>query len=96
MDLKRKPYKIEIWEDKWIEANPDSPEEIKKRGGYWTEIRSVRIGDSENTSLSRAFNPILVRNVNGEITLTFSIYGYYYEEGQKITNFLTPYLSIAH
>lgn len=92
MDLKRKPYKIEIWEDKWIEANPDSPEEIKKRGGYWTEIRSVRIGDSENTSLSRAFNPILVRNVNGEITLTFSIYGYYYEEGQKITNFLAPYL----
>ena len=92
MDLKRKPYKIEIWEDKWIEANPDSPPIILEHGGYWSEVRSVRLGDSESSSLSRAFKPILVRDVNGEITLTFSIYGYYYEEGQKIRNFLVPFL----
>lgn len=92
MDFKRKPYKIEVWEDKWIEANPDSPAEILERGGYWGEVRSVRIGDSESDSLSRAFNPILKRDVNGEITFSFSIYGYYYEEGQKVKNFLAPFL----
>lgn len=92
MDLKKKPYKIEVWEDKWIEASLDSPAAIKKQGGYWEEIRSVRIGDSNIKSFGSAFDPLLKREVSGEITLEFSIYGYYYEEGEKVRNFLVPFL----
>lgn len=92
----KNPYIIEVWEDKYIRY--DEPKIIKKGEeektyyGYWDEIRSVRVGDSEIDQLGFAFSPILHRNVNGEITFTFSLYGYYYDGGEKINNYLTSYI----
>lgn len=91
--VNKRPYRIEVWEDKWVTATNDSPEAIKERGGYWEEIRSVCLGSSENQDfLGRAFNAVLTRDVTGDITFSFSIYGYYYENGIKTRNLLVPYL----
>lgn len=91
--VNKKPYRIEVWEDKWVAATNDSPDAVKERGGYWEEIRSVCLGSSDNQDfLGRAFNAVLTRDVTGEITFSFSIYGYYYENGKKVRNLLVPYL----
>lgn len=91
--INSKPYKVEVWEDKWVAATNDSPELIKERGGYWEEIRSVCLASNTNQDfLGRAFNIILTRDVTGEITLSFDIYGYYYENDIKTRNLLVPYL----
>ena len=72
LDLKKKPYIIEVWEDRWVPYTEDLPAVVKARGGYWTEVKSVRIGDSDSDFLGKAFNPILTRNVSGEIHFEFS------------------------
>lgn len=92
LDLKKKPYIIEVWEDRWVPYTEDLPAVVKERGGYWTEVKSVRIGDSDSDFLGKAFNPILTRNVSGEIHFEFSIYGYYYENDKRVSNFLVPFL----
>lgn len=68
MDFRRKPYRVEVWEEHW---KTDSANTSNEQGGYWEEVRSVVIGDSNSDFQGMLYNPILIRNVDGTITFTF-------------------------
>lgn len=57
-----KNYEISIWED------------IANGSGIFQERKIAVIGSDSMTSEARAFDPILVRNINGTHTLTFKMY----------------------
>lgn len=89
MDFRRKPYRVEVWEEHW---KTDSANTSNEQGGYWEEVRSVVIGDSNSDFQGMLYNPILIRNVDGTITFTFSINDGFYEGADRIENYLLPYL----
>ena len=83
--IKKKPYEISIWEDRLVTENDIS---------YYKEVKLAVIGSDTMESPNRAFDPILVENVNGEKTLTFSLAYKYYDEytGELVTNVFYKYL----
>ena len=83
--IKKKPYEISIWEDRLVTENDIS---------YYKEIKLAVIGSDKMESPNRAFDPVLVENVNGEKTLTFSLAFKYYDEymGEIVDNPFYPYL----
>jgi len=83
--IKKKPYEISVWEDRLVTENDIS---------YYKEIKLAVIGSDKMESPNRVFDPVLIENVNGEKTLTFSLaYKYYDEyEGELVTNSFYKYL----
>ena len=95
--IKKKPYEISIWEDRLVTVpvqNVDGAGAKDETTSYYKEIKLAVIGSDTMESPNRAFDPVLIENVNGEKTLTFSLaYRYYDEyEGEIITNPFYPYL----
>lgn len=100
--VKKKPYEISIWEDRLVTIEPDSS--VSAAGAqngqetqpisYFKEIKLAVIGSDKMESPNRAFDPVLIENVNGEKTLTFSIAYKYYDEytGEIIKNPFSDYL----
>ncbi len=81
MNLLKTEYRIEIWKDEW-------------NGSSWDETKVVEIGAHDMEFLGRAYQPILSRSANGEITFSFNMYTRYVdpETGIKEDNYLIPYL----
>ena len=75
MSILNKPYEISLWEDVW-------------NGTKFEEQKYAVIGSDTMISQSRAFNPKFVRQINGNFTLTFSIYYQYTDSttGETINN----------
>ena len=75
MSILVKPYEISVWDDVW-------------NGTKFEEKRLGIIGTQKMTSLNRALEPNLVRNVNGTKTFTFKMYKYYKDTvtGEKVYN----------
>ena len=62
-------------------ANFENPEGyLTQTEQYYKEQKICIIGSDTMTTPIRAFQPRLVRNINGSSTLTFSIYSQYYDE----------------
>lgn len=68
----KKPYEISIWKD--VPVYNDSGQFL-----YFDEEKVAIIGSNTMTSPARAFEPKLVRNVNGTNTFTFKLYYRYTE-----------------
>ena len=68
MAILKKPYEISIWEDK-----------LDTLSGYYKEIKIAVIGSDTMTSPNKAFSPVLTKNVNGEVTFTFSMAYTYFD-----------------
>ena len=101
MEILKKPYEISLWEDILVfigksgalyEDITKANEEIVNQ--YYKEVRLCTIGSNTMESLARCVNPKLVRKVNGENTLTFTMYYQYVdtETGEKIYNPFIPYM----
>lgn len=101
MGILKKPYEISLWEDILVfigesgalyEDITKANEEIVNQ--YYKEIRLCTIGSNTMDSLARCVNPKLVRKVNGENTLTFTMYYQYVdtETGEKVYNPFIPYM----
>ena len=71
MSDKLQPYEISLWDDILVEENGKT---------YYKEVKIATIGSNMMTAPSRAINPVFTSNVNGEITLTFSIVHRYYDD----------------
>ena len=70
----KKPYEISIWEDRLTTATiPDDSGEGTKEIQYYKEIKLAVIGSDKMTSPNRVFDPVFVKKVNGEKSLTFSL-----------------------
>ena len=75
MNTLKGQYEISIWEDviKYVDADGniyDSLEELAQAGAtvnyqFYSEQRLAVIGSDTMTSLARAINPVLSRNING-------------------------------
>lgn len=81
MSILKTEYRIEVWQDVW-------------NGTSWDEVKSVVVGAHDMEFQGRAFDPILVRNANGEIKFSFKLYNKYIDStsGVKEDNYLIPYL----
>lgn len=92
-DIIKKPYSISIWEDKIYYIITESDEaaryeveqlpigkEYTLLNQYIKEINLATIGTHNSDSPIKAFNPKLVRNINGTNTLTFELYYRYYDD----------------
>lgn len=75
MSILKKPYEISVWDDVW-----QSDKFVEKRLGI--------IGTDTMTSLNRALEPNLVRNVNGIKKFSFKMYKKYIDPitGKKVNN----------
>ena len=84
-DLNKRPYEISIWEDRLVTEGEKS---------YYKEVKIAVIGSDRMDTANRVFDPVLVENVNGEKTLTFSLLYRYFDEltGEFVTNPFYPYL----
>jgi hypothetical protein len=78
-----KPYEISVWDDIW-----DSDK------GKFVEKKLLIIGTDEMTSLNRALEPVLTRNVNGTKKFSFKMYKRYIdrETGEEVHNLFIDYL----
>ena len=81
----KKPYEISIWKDKLVGEGASA---------YFDEEKIAIIGSDDMTSPNRAFSPKLTKNVNGEVTFTFSIAHRYFDNdrGEVVFNPFTVYL----
>ena len=75
-----KPYEISVWDDVWE--------------GKFIEKKLLVIGTDEMTSLNRALEPVLTRNVNGTKKFSFKMYKRYIdrETGEEVHNLFIDYL----
>ena len=67
-ELLRKPYEISIWEEEYISD-----------GNYYKENKIAVIGSNTMDSPNKVYDPVLTENMNGEVTLTFSLKYKYYD-----------------
>ena len=65
-----KPYEISVWEDQLVTENNIS---------YYKEVKIAIIGSDTMTSPNKVYEPILTKNINGEVTLTFSLKYKYFD-----------------
>ena len=84
MAILRKPYEISVWEDELIPATNEKP-------SYYKENKIMVIGTDEMTSPNKAFSPVLTKNVNGEVTLTFSM-AYKYFDPASDSEVINPFV----
>ena len=75
----------------WYEAEPIDQEILS----YYEETKLFAIGSNSMASQLRAINPKFVQKINGEKSLTFTIYYQYIDTftGEKTENPYVPYLS---
>ena len=101
MDLTRKPYEISLWEDVLVWVGESGEEyfdvtEMKESVDYqyYKEVKLCTIGSDSMQSQSRAVNAKFAQKINGENTLTFTVYYRYVDSitGEKIENPYAPYL----
>ena len=102
MSLFKTPYEISLWEDRLTYVDQERneyemivPNDVVIATSYYKEKKICVIGADTFEAPIRAINPQLKRNVNGQKTLTFSIYAKYYDEEQEcfIDNPFLPYLT---
>lgn len=102
MSIFKKPYEISLWDDRLTLVDLEGKEytgavsdDIVFYTSYYKEIKICVIGSNEMDTPIRAFEPKLVRNVNGTNTFSFSIYAKYYDEesGEMVDNPFVPYLT---
>lgn len=76
-----KPYEISVWDDIWD-------------GEKFIEERLLVIGTDEMTSMNKAIEPVLTRNVNGTKKFSFKMYKRYVdrETGEEVHNLFIDYL----
>lgn len=97
----KQPYEISLWDDRlvWVGASGEEytditnmTEEVAHQ--YYKEIKLCVIGSDSMDSLARCVNPKLVRKINGENTLTFTMYYQYIDPvtGQKEYNPFNKYM----
>ena len=100
MDIIKRPYEISLWKDEltWVGKSgkeyTDSsnlPEEIVNQ--YYKEVRLCTIGSDTMDTPARCVNPKLVQKVNGENSLTFTMY---YQYIDPITGLKTQNPFIEH
>ena len=75
MSILKKPYEISLWEDR-LERVIDG-EEVHQ---YYDEKKIAIIGSDTMTAPFRAVNPSFTQNVNGSMTLSFTLYSKYYDD----------------
>ena len=75
-EMLKKPYKITLWEDR----NKVIYSSGKVQNQWLEEVCIATIGSNTMDSPIRAFNPILVEELNGSKTFTFSIYSKYWDD----------------
>lgn len=101
MSIFKKPYEISVWEDRLTLVGSDEkeydsivPEGVNIRASYFKEVKLCVIGSDSMKAPIRAMEPQLKREINGQNTLTFSIYSKYYDEEKEefIDNPFVPFL----
>ena len=70
----KKPYEISVWEDVLIPAT-------EGKSSYYKEKKIAVIGSDKMDSPNRVYDAVLKKNVNGEISLTFSLAYRYFDSG---------------
>ena len=65
-----KPYEISVWEDILVTNGDNS---------YYDEKKIMVIGSNEMTGPNRVYEPVLKQNMNGEVSLTFSLKHKYFD-----------------
>lgn len=75
MDMFKKPYEISLWEDELVFIG-----EGEDRFSYYKEVKVATIGSDSMDSPARCLSPKLSRKVNGENTLTFTMYYRYWDD----------------
>ena len=97
----KKPYEISLWDDVLVWVGESGKEyfdvtEMKETLDYqyYKEIKLCTIGSDSMQSQNRAINAKLTRKINGEKTLTFTVYYRYVDNvtGEKIENPYVRYL----
>ncbi len=90
MSVFTKPYEISLWEDRLVLVDTDGKEhedsisdQVEVAISYYKEIKLCVIGANDFDNPIKAVNPQLKRNINGQNTLTFSIYSKYYDEDSE-------------
>lgn len=86
MSILKKPYELSVWEDVWVPEKTDAQNNIVP--GHFQERRICIIGTDVMESQSRALEPTLTRNVNGQVKLTFKMYHRYIDTitGKEVIN----------
>jgi hypothetical protein len=81
MSIVKKAYEISIWDDVW------------GKDGF-TEKKIMVIGSNKMKSQNKVFDPNFTTNVNGQKSLSFSIYTKYIDNitGEWVDNPFVPYL----
>jgi hypothetical protein len=99
MENFKKPYEISLWEDELIYVGERVTEYRTPVGAgekivnqYYKETKIAIIGSNTMDSPSRCISPKLVRKINGEKTLTFTMYYRYWDDetGKMVDNPFIP------
>lgn len=81
-NILKQPYEISIWDDvlttDYIDENGD-----KYNCSYFKENKIAIIGSDTMTAPFRCREPQFKENINGTVTLTFSMYNRYYDEDKE-------------
>ena len=70
----KKPYEISVWEDVLIPAT-------EGKSSYYKEKKIAVIGSDKMDSPNRVYDAVLKKNINGEVSLTFSLAYKYFDSG---------------
>lgn len=90
MDELKKPYKITLWEDRNRYAYGDNNEITNQ---WLEEVCIATIGSNTMETPIRAFNPILIEDLNGSKTFTFSmLYRYWDDEDEEFK--INPFINL--
>lgn len=88
MAILKKPYEISVWEDILVD---EETIEGKVIPSHYQENRIMVIGSDEMTSPNKAFSPVLIENMNGEVTFTFSM-AYKYFDPASNAEVINPFI----
>lgn len=88
MAILRKPYEISVWEDILVAEHEENGEVIPS---HYQENRIMVIGSDEMTSPNKAISPVLTKNINGEVTFTFSM-AYKYFDPLSNAEVINPFI----
>lgn len=90
MAILKKPYEISVWEDILV-AESTNQETGEITPSHYQENRIMVIGSDEMTSPNKAFSPVLIKNMNGEVTFTFSM-AYKYFDPASNAEVINPFI----
>lgn len=88
MEILRKPYELSLWEDILTFVYEDGYESERQiieghgavKAQYYKERKLCIIGSNTMNTPIRAMQGKIVRNINGQITLTFNMFSHYWDE----------------